>query len=188
MPLSKACPMCGKVFSVKPCHNWRVFCSLACKGKHQSQAKRGEDNPSYKPELTRICLGCGKEFRNYRATVRYCSRACKRVAHLPEKRLGKRLGSARRRARKKGNGGAFTAAEWRALCHKFNYRCLACGRREPVIKLTVDHVLPIQMGGTNTIDNLQPLCGDCNSSKGARHIDYRPDSPNQVKFAQRSLW
>lgn len=51
--------------------------------------------------------------------------------------------------------------------------CLACQRREPVIRLTVDHVIPLSWGGTNSLDNIQPLCTECNRTKGARLIDYR---------------
>jgi 5-methylcytosine-specific restriction endonuclease McrA len=45
------------------------------------------------------------------------------------------------------------------------YRCQDCGA---VTNLTVDHVTPISKGGTNEPDNLQTLCGSCNSRKGAR--------------------
>lgn len=87
---------------------------------------------------------------------------------------GKHLASFhRRRARLRSGGGSYTVAEWQALCEQYDHRCLACGKQEPVIKLTVDHVLPVVQGGSNSIDNIQPLCGPCNSSKGARHIDYR---------------
>lgn len=64
----------------------------------------------------------------------------------------------------------------RALAHlRALYRstCLACGRREPAIRLTVDHVIPLSLGGTNSLDNFQPLCADCNRRKGARLVDYR---------------
>jgi 5-methylcytosine-specific restriction endonuclease McrA len=78
----------------------------------------------------------------------------------------------RRNARKLQNGGSYTAAEWRHLCKQYNNRCLACGRSD--VKLTVDHVVPLHLGGSNSIENIQPLCGSCNSSKGTRAIDYRP--------------
>lgn len=78
----------------------------------------------------------------------------------------------RRRAKILGNGGSYTQAEWKALCEAFGNRCLACGATSA---LTVDHVIPVDAGGSNYIDNLQPLCGICNSAKGTKTIDYRLD-------------
>ena len=34
--------------------------------------------------------------------------------------------------------------------------------------MTVDHVVPRAGGGTDHLDNLQLLCGACNSLKGTR--------------------
>jgi len=78
-----------------------------------------------------------------------------------------------RRALIKGNGGKVTTQEWEALKKFYNFTCLCCRRKEPEIKLTRDHVLPLELGGVNTIDNIQPLCKPCNSRKHAKHIDYR---------------
>lgn len=78
----------------------------------------------------------------------------------------------RRRGRKLGRG-VFTRQEWEALKVKYNYTCLCCGKREPEIKLTPDHVIPLSRGGMNTIDNIQPLCRRCNNIKSARIKDYR---------------
>lgn len=78
-----------------------------------------------------------------------------------------------RNARIKNNGGSFTAEEWGTLKEFYNYTCLRCGRAEPEIQLTPDHVLPVAKDGSNNIDNIQPLCLSCNSSKGTKHIDYR---------------
>jgi 5-methylcytosine-specific restriction endonuclease McrA len=78
-----------------------------------------------------------------------------------------------RRAREQQATGSFTSREWKKLCKHYNYTCLHCGKREPEIKLTVDHVIPLSVGGTNSIDNIQPLCQSCNSSKGITIADYR---------------
>lgn len=80
----------------------------------------------------------------------------------------------RRRTRERGNGGSFTAAEWEALVVQYGRRCLMCGKQEPEIKLTIDHVIPIAQGGSNNVSNLQPLCSTCNKRKGAKILDLRP--------------
>ena len=67
-----------------------------------------------------------------------------------------------RRNVKRGNGGSFTAAEWLALCRRFSWRCCGCRLRT---KLTVDHIIPVSLGGTSFIENIQPLCQSCNSKK-----------------------
>ncbi len=88
----------------------------------------------------------------------------------PKRRAYNRARNHKRNARIRGNGGTWTAAEFSALCAKYNHRCLCCGKRR---KMTPDHVVPVVKGGRNVIENLQPLCLSCNSSKGARTIDYR---------------
>lgn len=82
----------------------------------------------------------------------------------------KQLIEARRRARVKGSEGKLTKTEWDELCSKYDYRCLCCKQLK---KLTVDHVIPLSKGGTHTLENVQPLCVDCNRSKNTRSTDYR---------------
>lgn len=73
--------------------------------------------------------------------------------------------------RKRSNGGGgFTLVQWLELCERFGNVCLCCGCSGP---LTVDHVIPISLGGPHQLDNVQPLCKPCNSKKHAKAIDYR---------------
>ncbi len=76
----------------------------------------------------------------------------------------------RHRARVKGGGGSFTTAEWRALCEQCGNVCARCKQSKP---LTADHVIPVSKGGSSNIENIQPLCKACNSSKCDKTIDYR---------------
>jgi 5-methylcytosine-specific restriction endonuclease McrA len=69
--------------------------------------------------------------------------------------------------------GRFTRKDEQTLKKRYNHTCLCCGRREPEIKLEMDHVIPVVLGGSNSIENRQPLCQYCNSSKGTKIIDYR---------------
>ena len=58
--------------------------------------------------------------------------------------------------------GTHSKKEWLALCTEAAGRCVKCERTRP---LTRDHILPIWMGGSDTIGNIQPLCRSCNSGK-----------------------
>lgn len=93
-----------------------------------------------------------------------------RYRRHPEKR---RAYQQNRRARMNEVDGEFTPKQWRQLKAYFDHTCLCCGQREPEIKLTVDHVIPIARGGSNYIWNIQPLCLTCNLSKATKSIDYR---------------
>jgi len=49
-----------------------------------------------------------------------------------------------------------------------NFRCRACGRSaEDGVKLSVDHIRPVDWGGTNDRLNLITLCEECNRGKKA---------------------
>ena len=62
--------------------------------------------------------------------------------------------------------------EWELLKKQYGYICPACGRKEPKIKLTEDHIIPLIKGGSNYIENIQPLCKSCNCKKHTKIIKY----------------
>ncbi len=45
------------------------------------------------------------------------------------------------------------------------HSCQSCGISET---LTIDHIIPLNLGGSNDLSNLQTLCQSCNSSKRDR--------------------
>jgi 5-methylcytosine-specific restriction endonuclease McrA len=76
----------------------------------------------------------------------------------------------RRRAARKRVPSNLTANGIRAVFETFGNACAYCFRTDR--KLTVDHVVPLTEGGHDTLDNIVPACGSCNSRKGARSILY----------------
>lgn len=47
------------------------------------------------------------------------------------------------------------------------HTCRYCGGSAPDVKLTVDHVLPTALGGTDDPSNLVAACEDCNAGKSS---------------------
>lgn len=60
--------------------------------------------------------------------------------------------------------GTHTKAEWIDLREQIGC-CANC--RAVDCELVRDHIIPVSRGGCDCIQNIQPLCARCNSSKGA---------------------
>lgn len=154
----RICVICGKGFIPKRKHTEKC-CSPSCyKRNHYLKNKLRLD--AYRAQWSK------KNRKKQQSYVNKCR------DNKPEHyRLLRRVSENRRRTRMNGN---LTAAEWEALKAKYNYACLRCGKREPKISLTIDHIVAVCNGGSNSIENIQPLCRPCNTSKNKKTADYRP--------------
>lgn len=64
-----------------------------------------------------------------------------------------------------------------------NHTCRYCGATAPDVVLTVDHVTPVALGGTDEPSNLVTACKDCNAGQPSTS----PDAPLIDDVEQRSL-
>lgn len=66
-----------------------------------------------------------------------------------------------------------------AIFKRDGYRCVVCGRgREDGVEIHADHKIPLDKGGTNTIENGQTLCSEHNFLK---------KNYSQTEFGKRFL-
>lgn len=63
-------------------------------------------------------------------------------------------------------GGRLTRQMIEEVYRSCNYTCVKCGTKE---KLSLDHIKPVVLGGSNALENLQILCMPCNLSKGVQY-------------------
>lgn len=164
---NKKCSKCGETQSIdnfgmrggKQSHlrkSWCKSCLAALRSKNY------QNNPEREAEQNRRWHQENKPWLDPK----------RREYHNAWRRASNRRAEwANRDALKRGAEGSFSNEEWVALCEKYGNRCLRCGRGD--VTLSVDHVKPLSKGGTNWLDNIQPLCVSCNCSKGATEIDYR---------------
>ena len=103
----------------------------------------------------------GERIRRIKSLERNLARVSRWKKSHPE---AVRASNINRRAKKGGIGGG----EIRKLLETQHQKCTVCG--VSLIKgFHVDHILPLKLGGSNDITNIQLLCPPCNLSKGARH-------------------
>lgn len=64
-----------------------------------------------------------------------------------------------------------------------NHTCRYCGGVAPDIALTVDHVTPVSLGGSDDPSNLVAACRDCNAGKSSSS----PDAPLVAEVSEDAL-
>jgi hypothetical protein len=90
----------------------------------------------------------------------------------------------KRRAKIKNAEGSHTLEEIDEMLEKQQGLCACCGvTLGDRYGKHLDHIMPIVLGGRNSIDNLQWLCQFCNLSKNAKHPDEWEEYKNSEIFA-----
>jgi len=62
---------------------------------------------------------------------------------------------------------SFSLKQREMIYEKANGKCELCGKSILFDNMTLDHIKPLAMGGTNDISNVQCSCSVCNSLKGS---------------------
>lgn len=69
--------------------------------------------------------------------------------------------------------GTHTKEEWEEMKVFFKNTCVRCFGESGLINIEKDHIIPLYLGGSDAIENLQPLCALCNIQKVHNTTDYR---------------
>lgn len=185
-PLQTTPRKCGVSF----CYNSKVRRSPEHEANRLKALPRGADHYSYgravpKETKEKIAAGVRKYFQN----VANRKRVSEALQNSPLLRRGKQSNfwkggislpahklelNSKRKLLERTALGSHTNAEWQTLKEKCGFACVSCHKREPEIRLTVDHIQPLSKGGTHDISNIQPLCRRCNSRKRTNIINYLP--------------
>lgn len=96
----------------------------------------------------------------------------KRKEYVEKNRQAIRDRNNARNAKKRGNGGSFKIHHIRKMRIEQKGKCVYC---ENAItgkgNCHIDHILPVSLGGSSEISNIQLLCPTCNMRKSSKHPD-----------------
>lgn len=164
------------------------FCSEECRAKsaieRTKQYSVGKQIEFYQGKKA-VCKFCGKEFQlEYKKSKQFCSDECRRK----QDRLNKHRGY-KKRIKNKIVDSDITLAK---LIKRDNYVCALCGEKVDSDDysldgngnfivgdnyLSIDHIVPLSLGGLHSWDNVQLAHFTCNRLKGARVNNTPPKPP-----------
>lgn len=89
-----------------------------------------------------------------------------------------------RRAEPRDRRGGLSAAARARVFQDYGGRCAWCGRtpKEDGVKIVVDHIVPLDLGGPDSEENCQLLCEEDNHAKQARFAEHK-DSAEAITKA-----
>ena len=170
---SKDCERCDIGFAAN--RSDQRFCSASCQAKSWAFENTDRIREHWKSAYwrnTEVKKARSSAYGKAHPEVR--RRACKKYSQTEHGKQSNVQKARRRRARKMGADGQHTRSDFLYLVETYQNRCLACLEIFPTSKLTEDHVVPLSRGGSDWIENIQPLCLPCNARKFNHTADYRP--------------
>lgn len=177
MPRTKRktrCLTCGKEFFA-----WKwssKFCSISCGSKSHKSGRLGTKNSEETKDMMSITRT--KYYKDQAKRDEQSVRQLKIVKqgvhnlYIDGRTYDKERTSNMWQFRLKSADSKHTIGEWETLKAQYNFTCPGCGIKEPKIKLGKDHIVALSSGGSNNIENIQPLCARCNLLKGTKTIRY----------------
>jgi hypothetical protein len=189
--VTKQCEFCGREFESR--RSDKKFCSRNCqnrklngivnfrKGKEPRKCvhcklNKVEGKNKYCEEcksltVTKYCPRCNKEFVSGKFNrIKFCSDNCRKKDSIRKKKIFD-----------EANNTYLTRDEVFKL---ENYKCKNCGcttdkklsyvKDTLIIKPTaptIDHIIPLNKGGTHTLRNIQLLCFKCNHDKQDGYLE-----------------
>lgn len=138
------------------------YCSVSCRKQYELARKRERNGYTNVIGALFICAICHTLSPRLMGGQIYCSHDCKSLVAY------------RRRARwsKDQQGMPYTR---RSIFERDHWRCQSCWKRVrdnvPLLhpsRSTIDHIVPLSLGGKECASNVHTLCWPCNHAKGAR--------------------
>lgn len=68
------------------------------------------------------------------------------------------------------------------------FMCVYCHRRMGDVLMTVDHFVPLELGGKNDVTNYLAACKPCNKSKGSQHPEQWLKAMGEKVFGRNAEW
>lgn len=167
---SRSCQLCGALFAPKLAS--ARYCSGLCVSRARPPRDRSARSSAEKAlrlaaKQDRTCVFCGAVMpRTMRSNAKFCSEQCNSRAHAITNKAHRRTG------RKSRGDHALISVAY--LGDRDGWHCEICNkpinrqRTHPdPQRASVDHIIPVSLGGGNELANLRVVHLRCNSSRRA---------------------
>jgi 5-methylcytosine-specific restriction endonuclease McrA len=74
---------------------------------------------------------------------------------------------------------------WAGKCIHCNRQLVVAADGVPLVRATIEHIVPRNHGGSDDLENLALACAGCNHEKGVRHDRRRAGDPKLVEIVER---